>query len=182
MKLTAIILAGGKSSRMGQDKGLMLFNEKPMIQYVIDGVKPLVNEIIIIANNNQYQKFGYPVYQDLIKNKGPLAGIYTGLTHSTTTKNIVLSCDVPFVSQQLIQELINHCNDVEVVIPEKNKITHQLIGVYDKSCTVIFKKELENNQLKLKLAIEKLNYKIVDANHIKAKLFTNINSKDDITA
>lgn len=182
MKVTAIILAGGKSSRMGEDKGLMLFDGKPMIQHIINVAKPLVIDILIVSNNKEYEQFGYPVYEDLIKDKGPLAGIYTGLKHAKTAKNIVLSCDVPFVNEELIQLLLNNCETVDVVIPEKENRTHQLIGVYDKSCVPTFKKELDKDQRKLKLAIEKLNYKVVDANHIDAQIFNNINSKDDIEA
>ena len=182
MKLTAIILAGGKSSRMGEDKGLMFFKDKPMIQYIIDVVKPLVNEIMIVTNEKKYEQFGYPVYKDIIKDKGPLAGIVTGLTYSTTAKNIVLSCDVPFVNEGILRLLIADCENFDVVIPEKENRTHQLIGVYDKSCLATFKRELENDQRKLKLAIEKLNYKTVNANHIADKIFNNINSKHDIEA
>ncbi len=180
MDLTTIILAGGKSSRMGEDKGLMLFEAKPMIQYIIDTVKPLTKNIIIIANNNDYQKFGYPVFEDVIKDKGPLAGILTGLQKSTTDKNLILSCDVPFANKQLLDLLISNAHNAKVIIPEKEKRTHQLIGIYDKSCIPTFKTEVDNNRLKMKLAIEKLNYKIIDANHIDAQVFHNINTKEDV--
>lgn len=182
MKYTAIILAGGKSSRMGVDKGLMTFRGKAMVEHVINVVKPLVTAIMVVSNNNEYEQFGYPVYKDIIKDKGPIAGIYTGLKHSQTTKNIVLSCDVPFINEAVLKLLINNCEDVDVVIPENDSRTHQLIGVYDKSCVSTFKTELDMDQLKLKLAIKKLNCKVVDANHIDAKFFNNINSKDDIEA
>lgn len=179
MNLTAIILAGGKSSRMGEDKGLMLFEEKPMIQHIIDRIKPLVNHVIIISDNSSYQQFGHPVFEDLIKGKGPMAGILTGLQHSTTNKNVILSCDVPFVNEVLIKLLIANAKNTDVVIPEKGNRTHQLIGIYDKSCTSLIKKELKNDQGKMIVAIEKLNYKIIDANHIDARVFHNINTKED---
>lgn len=182
MKLTAIILAGGKSSRMGEDKGLMNLNDKPMIQYVIDAAKPLVDDIMIISNQKAYKNFGYLVYEDIIKNQGPLAGIMTGLHYSKTQKNLVLSCDVPFVSEEMIKELINHCQDADVVISKKNNQTHQLIGIYDKSCFPLFKNELENDQRKIKLALKKLNCKIINLDHFDDQIFTNINSKDDIKA
>jgi len=182
MNLTAIILAGGESSRMGEDKGLMFFEGKPMIQHVIDVVKPMVDHIIIISNNRAYEVFGYAVYDDLIQGKGPLAGIYTGLRYSETDKNLVLSCDVPFVNKEVLQLVIDNCNTVDIVIPEKENRTHQLIGVYDKSCTTFLKKELDNNQRKIKVAIEKLNYKVVDANHIASHIFNNINTKEDAKA
>lgn len=182
MKLTAIILAGGKSSRMGEDKGLMLFNGKPMIQFIIDTVKPLVDDVIIISNQEGYSAFGYSVYTDLIKNSGPLAGLYTGLTYTKTEKNVVLSCDVPFVTENVIKELIKNCSDVNGVICENEGKTHQLIGIYDKFCADFFKNELENGQRKVKLALQKLNFKTIKLNHFENKVFNNINSKDDIKA
>ena len=182
MKITAIILAGGKSSRMREDKGLMLFNGKAMIQHIIDTVKPLANDIIIVSNQEGYNKFGYAVYQDSIKNAGPLAGLYEGLAHSKTKKNVVLSCDVPFVNNEVIKVLIENCENTDVVICENGNKTHQLIGVYDKSCANFFKEELANNQRKVKLALSKLNTKTIDLNHLDNQLFKNINSKNDITA
>jgi len=179
MRITAIILAGGKSSRMGQDKGLMFLDEKPMVQYIIDTVKPLVQEIIISSNNKEYEQFGYPVFQDLIKSKGPLAGIYTGLNHSKSDKNIVISCDVPYVSKELINLLIEQSEGSQITIPEKEGKTHQLIGVFSKSCSESFKNAIENNELKAKTVFEKLNLNIVDANQFENKIFTNINTKDD---
>lgn len=182
MKITAIILAGGKSSRMGEDKGLMLLNGKAMIQHIIDTVKTLVDDVIIVSNQKGYNKFGYAVYHDSIKNAGPLAGLYEGLTHTKTKKNIVLSCDVPFVNNKVIKTLIENCENTDVVICENENKTHQLIGVYDKSCANFFKEELENNQRKVKLALSKLNTKTINLNHLDNQLFKNINSKDDITA
>lgn len=180
MNVTAIILAGGKSTRMGEDKGLMLFEGKAMIEHIIKTVEPLVQEIIIIANNKEYHQFGYPVFEDIIKEKGPLAGILTGLKQSTSDYNLVLSCDVPFVNNELIQLLLSH--NAEVVIPKKDNRTHQLIGVYNKSCIPTLKEELANDRLKIKLAIKGLNVKIVDANHIDNRIFHNINTKEDAKA
>ncbi|PJB13928.1 MAG: hypothetical protein CO118_11235 [Flavobacteriales bacterium CG_4_9_14_3_um_filter_32_8] len=177
---TAIILSGGKSSRMGIDKGLLLLNGKPMIQYVIDVVTPLVDEVIIISNQIEYQRFGLPVYEDLIKDAGPLAGIYTGLKYSKHDKNIVVSCDVPFISEKLFQYLINFCTNYDVTIPIKNNKTHQVIGIYDKKCIPIFKNELDNNQRKMKVALEKINLNIVDANQFDEKEFTNINTSTEL--
>jgi len=179
MSITAIILAGGKSSRMGEDKGLMLFEGKSMIEHIINLAKPLVNHILIISNNSAYHQFGYPVFEDFVKDKGPLVGIFTGLQNTTTVKNLILSCDVPFVNNELIELLLSHSENYDVVIPEKDKRTHQLIGVYNKSCIATIKEEIANDQLKIKLAIKKLNFKIVDANHIDARVFHNINTKED---
>lgn len=182
MEITTIILAGGKSSRMGQDKGLMPLNGKPLIEYVIEVTKPFSDEILIVANHLDYKKFGYPVFFDEIKDKGPLAGIYTGLKNSSSEWNLILSCDVPFVNKQLIELLIENSNDFDITIPQKDNQTHQLIGVFNKNCIHSFKTNLDYNQLKLKKAYESLNLNIVNASEIDDKVFTNINSKDDIKA
>lgn len=177
---TAIILAGGKSSRMKEDKGLKLMGEKPMIQYVIDVVSSFVDELIIVSNNTDYEKFGYKVYEDLVKEKGPLAGIYTGLYYSKSETNIVLSCDIPCVTLELISYLLEQHQMNQITIPRKENRTHQLIGVFSKSCEVNFFLSLEKEQLKLIDAYNNLNLNVVDANHFGDKVFANINSTNDI--
>lgn len=132
MKYTAIILAGGKSSRMGSDKGLVLLNGKPMISYIIEILKKMQIPIIIISNNENYKQFGLPVFADIIKEKGPLGGIYTGLKNSKTESNIIVSCDVPFLSNRIIELLINKDNGYPISIVQSNGKIHPLIGLYSK--------------------------------------------------
>lgn len=175
-----IILAGGKSSRMGADKGLLLLNGKPMVAYVIDTIKQITDDIIIISDKSAYEVFGVPVFGDLIKDAGPLAGIYAGLKHSKHDKNIVVSCDVPFVSEKLLQYLISCCSNYDVTIPIKNNKTHQVIGIYDKKCSTVFKNELDNHQRKMKVALEKINLNVVDANQFDAKEFINVNTPSEL--
>src|SRR6202008_2205785 len=100
-EITAIILAGGKSSRMKEDKGLVYFNGKMLVEHVIASAKKMTTRIIIITANPAYRQFGYPCTEDEMKEKGPLGGIFTGLVHSSTKKNLVLGCDLPFLSQQI---------------------------------------------------------------------------------
>ena len=66
--ITGIILAGGKSSRMGTEKGLILYKNKPFVEHIIEAMNPLVDNIIIISNNKAYKSFGFRCYEDLIKN------------------------------------------------------------------------------------------------------------------
>ena len=80
--ITGIVLAGGKSSRMGLDKGLIKMNQQTFIQAVINAMRPLVGDIIIVSNNSDYDQFGYLRINDLIKDSGPLAGLYSGLCFS----------------------------------------------------------------------------------------------------
>ena len=180
MSKTGIILAGGKSSRMNQDKGLMILNGKPMIQFVINVLKPFVDEIIIVSNNSEYEQFGYPVYSDLVKDKGPLVGIYTGLFYSQSATNIILSCDVPYLNSDVVSFLCAKHIDCQITIPRIEGRTHQLIGVFSKSCTTHFVQSIEKEELKLLDAFKSLNLNIVDANHFNSDLFRNLNSPNDL--
>lgn len=182
MEVTAIILAGGNSSRMGEDKGLMLLEGKPMIQHVIDVLQGVVEDIIIVSNNNEYEQFGCKVFADQVKGKGPLGGIYTGLIHSNTQQSLILSCDIPYINANLLNLLISHSEGYDITIPEKDGFTHQLIGVFSERCVITFKNALDDNELKLIDVFKKLNLNIIDANQFSQRLFTNVNERDDIKA
>ncbi len=106
-EVTGIILSGGKSSRLGEEKGLALFNGKPLIQYAIDILKPVCDKIIISANNqlDEYAKFGFEIVEDQVKGIGPMAGLIAGLNKSVTRYNFVLSCDTPFVQWKTIDSI-----------------------------------------------------------------------------
>ncbi len=182
MERTAIILAGGNSSRMGEDKGLMLIDGKPMIQHVIDTVKGVVENVIIITNNSAYEKFGFLVIPDEIKGKGPLGGIYTGLLHSTTQLNLVLSCDIPYVNASLLNLLVSHSEGSDITIVKKDEVTHQLMGVFSKKCLIPFKNAIDNDELKLISLFKKQNLNVIDGSQYSSRLFTNVNKKDDIRA
>jgi len=109
--ITGIILAGGKSSRMGTDKGFVLYKNKSFIQHIIEALQPLVDEIIIVSNNPDYDIFGLKRVSDLIENAGPLAGVYTGLDYSETENNLVISCDVPLINSETLTLLIDGIED-----------------------------------------------------------------------
>ncbi|MBI1837767.1 MAG: molybdenum cofactor guanylyltransferase [Flavobacteriia bacterium] len=162
MKYTAIILAGGKSSRMGTDKGLVLLNGKPMVSYLIDLFQSLNIPIILVANNEFYSQFDLPVYSDIIQEKGPLSGIYTGLKASQTEKNIIVSCDIPFLSQRIIELLLKeNSNNLITVVQCGGKI-HPLIGVYSKEIEAFLFESLTQNKLKVRSFIHELAVKIID--------------------
>jgi len=108
--VTAVILAGGKGRRMdGKDKGLVELANRPLIEYVIDAIKPQVETIILNANRNQeqYSRYGYPVVSDaLVDYQGPLAGFICALKSSTTSHIVTLPCDGPFLPDDLVERLI----------------------------------------------------------------------------
>ena len=101
--ITGIILAGGKSSRMGSDKALLLYRGKAFLTHVINALIPLVDDIIIVSNDERHSQFNYRRISDTIIDAGPLAGIHAGLTDSNTENNLVLSCDVPLIQTSILE-------------------------------------------------------------------------------
>lgn len=178
--LSIIVLAGGKSSRMGEDKGLMTLYDKPMVEYVLDIAKELTDNIIVSSNNANYEKFGYPVVKDQFESKGPLAGIYAGLEKSETELNVVISCDVPYVTRDLIRYLIEKKESFDIVVPIREEMIHPLIGVYMKSAKNIIESQLKSDELKVTDCFRYLDVKYVNTDMFDKEIFHNINSKQDV--
>ena len=183
-KTTGIILSGGKSSRMGKEKGLCPFNGKPLVRYAIDVLLPYCERIMIIANNEGYEGFGLEVFPDKIKEIGPVGGIYTGLLHSKTEDNFILSCDMPMISTSLIKYLLQNRNNKQIVVPDFD-------GYFEPLCAFYRNDVL----LQLKAAIDEQNYKLIDfikktdfvslkidkqLDFFHPQLFANINSEKEI--
>ncbi|OTQ78714.1 molybdenum cofactor guanylyltransferase MobA [Gilliamella apis] len=179
--ITGIILAGGQSNRMnGKDKGLMLLAGKPLYQYVIDRIKPQVDLLMINCNRHveQYRSLGYPVFCDDLQGfLGPLAGIYSGLLRSPTTWNLFVSCDTPFLPDDLITRLAKLTTTHQAIYPFDGKNDHPTILLINKSIAPQLKKYLEEGDRKLMLFLQQINAVAVDFSDNPVS-FTNINTLD----
>ena len=180
--ITGFVLAGGKSSRMGQDKGLMLLHGKEMVLNIVEQLLPCVDEVLIVSNNKAYNKFGFTILEDLIKNTGPAAGIFTALKHSKTDLNIFVGCDMPFISTAAIEYLIQQATDKDICIATANGMQHPLFGIYNKSILNMLELLIHQNELKLKTIIQQFNHQFIDMSRWEIEqenLFNNINTKQD---
>jgi molybdopterin-guanine dinucleotide biosynthesis protein A len=180
--INGYILAGGKSSRMGTDKGLLLFEGKAMIQYVIEQLQPVFDKLVIVSNNPEYEKFGLKVITDSIKDIGPAGGIYTALNHSDTQLNFIVSCDMPFITKEAIEFIIKNTNESQIVLLENQGKLEPLFGIYSKDCEQIWLELIEQNTIKLQKMVSYFKLKTipVENNEIfKESFFKNINTKED---
>lgn len=179
--VTGIILAGGKSARMGSDKGLISFNGSLFIEHIIEALKPLVKNIIIVSNNSEYDKFGYKRVEDLIEDSGPLAGLYTGLVHSETENNLVLSCDIPLIKSMVLEQLLNPIYiDFDVVqLQSKDKIM-PLIASYKKACLHKCLELLNNGERRLQELASQLSTKTITIDSNLESYVENINTKHEL--
>jgi molybdopterin-guanine dinucleotide biosynthesis protein A len=185
--ITGIILAGGKSNRMGKDKGLCSFNGKPLVEYAINSLKPLCHNIIISANNNldKYSKYGIQVVPDDIKNIGPMGGIYSCLKVSTTQHNIVLSCDTPFINTNLLKYLLKNVYNEQVVAAAHHKfLIEPLSAYYATNVLSDINKAIMLKDFKLINLFKKVRFKSVNINELQSfynnNLFLNINCPVDL--
>ncbi|MDZ7659376.1 molybdenum cofactor guanylyltransferase [Fodinibius sp.] len=181
--ITVIILAGGQSRRMGSDKGLVRLNDKPMVQHVIEKAQSISNQIMIITNQSGYQKFGVPTYSDLIQDKGPLGGIYTGLHYSQTENNLVLSCDIPLVPVSFLKSLVNYQAENQAYVPVYKDQEQPLCAVYKKEIAEQMKSSIEVENLSMRKFLTKINtafIEISDYDTGNKNWFANLNTPEEV--
>jgi molybdenum cofactor guanylyltransferase len=176
--ITGIILAGGKSSRIGSDKGFLLLNEKAFIQHIIEAIQPLVKDIIIVSNNSDYDILNLKRVNDLIENSGPLSGIYSGLHHSNTENNLVLSCDVPLINTETLKKLTANIEEhIDVIQLESKGKTMPLIAMYKTHCKNKFFELLQQGEKRLRFAVKQCKVKTITLNTELEKFTVNINTQ-----
>jgi len=186
-KASAIILAGGKNIRMGRNKALIqLASGKTILQNTLNILQDTFSQIIIVTNRKKpYLEFNVQTVEDLIKDTGPLGGIFTGLCYSTSYYNFVIGCDMPFPQIDLIKLLLEKCGDQDVVVPEIGGEVEPLFAVYSKNCLPLILNHLLQNDLKIRrvlgeLRVKRVGEKEVDKVDPKHLSFFNINTEEDL--
>jgi len=181
--ITAVILSGGRSSRMqGEDKGLILLNDKPLISYVVDVVDGKVGRLLISANRNveRYQSYGEVIVDELIDFQGPLAGISTALSKANTTYLLILPCDSPMVNKTVVDRLIGEMDraDVDICVADDGLRIHPTIALIKANLENNLLAFLESGERKLGLWIEQNDFQKVDFSD-QPKVFINLNNPQD---
>jgi len=173
---TAIILSGGKSSRMDfKNKAFFKMGGKSLIEVVLKEVS-IFKEILVVANNpSRYQSLGMKIVPDIIPNHGPLSGIHAGLVHAKYENCMVLPCDMPFVTEALIKYLVGLAKDCDVVVPKVGDYFQPLCAVYSKNC-------IEQIERCMKSGINKVTdvYPRVKVKHVEEKEINLYGNVDDL--
>jgi len=163
---SAIILAGGTSSRFGQDKGVLYLANEPLTKYVIDAISTIVDEKIIVTNSKaqaeKYAKIGGPNAQVLIDAydvRGTLVGALTGFEKAHGKYSLLVPCDTPFISKDVVLLLFELCVNKTAAIPRwPNGYTEPLQAVYcTRLATEAAKMALSEGKLDLRSMVEKLH-------------------------
>ena len=149
--MTSIVLAGGKNLRLGRIKALETIGGKKLIERVVERLRPLASQILIVTSREQSELLvtgKAEILVDIYPGKGPLGGIYTGLLASQSSYSIVVACDMPFLNIELLRYMIELSRDFDAVVPRlgEGKV-EPLHAIYSKSCLGNMKTRLERNQL-----------------------------------
>jgi molybdopterin-guanine dinucleotide biosynthesis protein A len=187
--MTSIILAGGKSLRLGRSKALQLIEGKSLIQWVVDRLAILSTEIIIVTAHGQAipcsSAARIKTVADIYPEKGPLVGIYSGLIASSSSRAIAVGCDTPFLSAGLLEYMAQMCSTFDVVIPRIKNELEPLCAVYSKNCLDPIQNLLEQNERQIRKLFSMVTVKYVEEDEInrfdpKHLSFFNINNQDDL--
>ncbi len=179
--ITGVILAGGKSSRMGTDKGFLKFHGIPFVKYSIEAVAPLVSETVIVSNNVDYDVFKLKRFEDIIKDAGPLAGIYTALNQTNTDFILVLSCDIPLIKTEILEELVRaETSDFDVIQLVSKGRSMPLIALYHKRCEHRFYQLLQNGERKISAALKNCKVKDLLLRSDQEIFISNINTPEEL--
>jgi molybdopterin-guanine dinucleotide biosynthesis protein A len=147
---SAVILAGGKSTRMGRNKALLDLEGETLIGRVYRILKKAFSEVLISANDVEtYGFLGAPIVRDAFAAGGSLAGIHAGLLNSRGEHCFFLACDMPFVNIELIQYLNRFIDDYDVVIPVSRSGPEPLHSFYSRHCIPYIEEQLESGNLKI---------------------------------
>lgn len=192
MELSCIILAGGKSKRLGRNKVAEIVGNKNLLERAVCCLSSFDSEIIIVkAQDSLLPEIpAFPklkVVEDIYPGKGSLGGVYTGLKMSDSLLNLVVACDMPFFNIDLLRYLIKLANDFDVVLPQVNdEMLEPLHAVYSRNCIIHMEYLINHGILSFLELFPMVNVRYVkeaeiakiDPEHLS---FFNINTEHDLS-
>ena len=176
---TAIILAGGKSRRMGQNKSLMKYNDVPMIEYIYNQLDGKFNEILIGANNAElYDYLNLKVVKDKKENCGPLMGILSCIEKSKNDLNFITACDIPEINMEFVEKMLLEIEGYDIIMPVTGVDRYEpLFAVYRKSVIKPAEKILNCGKSRIIELFKYLNVKFIELP--ENNWYFNINTLED---
>lgn len=184
MAINGVILAGGESSRFGENKALYELRDKSFIEMITTVIEPFCDEIILSGDPDSFAMYSFNIIPDEKPNCGPLGGILSTLNYSNTQNHFIVSCDVPFIKTELVSHLINVHNDqYDCTVVESETGIHPLIGIYNKSCIPTIERLLDQEVYRMSHFLDAIKVQIIniaDISGVTEKNVANINSKTDL--
>jgi molybdopterin-guanine dinucleotide biosynthesis protein A len=187
--MTSIILAGGKSSRLGRNKALQVVGGRSLVQWVIDRLAIISTEIIMATAHGEpipcSSHVPVETVGDIYPEKGPLGGIHSGLTASSSSQAIVVGCDTPFLSVGLLRYMTQICPTCDIVVPRMKEKVEPLCAVYSRNCIAPIQELLKLNELRIIKLFGMVTVRYIEEDEINRfdpehLSFFNVNSQADL--
>ena len=188
--ILGIILAGGKSSRFGEDKSTVKLGNKTLLDHTVNKIENEFNEILVISNNKElnFKNKKIQVIEDCIEGQlGPLVGILTAMKWVKENKKnyrwiASFPCDTPFFDINLTNKLKLKTNNTskKLIFLNSEKKRHNIFGAWSIDLIEILENDLKNNFRKVEIWADKIGYESININTEKFDKFLNINTKEDL--
>ncbi len=190
MNVTGVVLAGGRSRRLGRDKAVELVGGEPLISRVIGRMSEVANEIVVVVSGDEgASQLPLPqdatVVVDAYPDKGSLGGIFSGLRAGRSDWAMVVACDMPFVNVALLKHILDQTDECDAVVPMLDGRPEPIHAAYSKVCLPAIEKKILADDLKIAGFFEDVRVKFVperevdsfDPDHLS---FFNINTEQDL--
>ncbi len=184
MKISGVVLSGGKSSRMGTNKSLLTLDGKPVIEHITNELQLVSHTVSVISNTpSSFDFLDFDLYGDRYLNSGPLAGLESAFYHIDADVYICAACDMPFVHKNVYNYLLHSLGEFDAVIPIYKEKMHPLSGIYTSNVLPEIQQLLANSQLKVRELFDQITVKYVRdfggiPEYILTRHFFNMNYPD----
>ncbi len=178
--ITAAILAGGVSKRMGTNKALIKLGDMTFIERIAAAAQTVLDHLIIIADQAEFYAFLHlPIFPDIYPQCGPLGGLHSALVHAPTSHVLVTSCDLPFITSEMISLLTEQSEEGAITLVSDGTRTHPLFGIYPRSLQQHVEHALQSGQRAMFGFLEGMNVRVLDFSTFRRNLL-NINTPQEL--
>jgi molybdenum cofactor guanylyltransferase len=185
-QLSGFVLAGGKSTRMGQDKAAITLNGLTLLQHALAALREVCRDVAILGKHELYGNLG-PVYEDIFPGCGPLAGIHAALSNSQTRLNLIIAVDTPFLAPEFLSYLAERAKDSDAIVttPEIEDYTQPLCTVYSLDFLPIAEQSLRSGNYKIVPLFPEGRTLVIQEAELRqlafaADMFENLNTPEDL--
>jgi len=184
-EITAFVLAGGKSSRMGSDKAFLRLQEETLLTRALKVAGSVAKEVRIVGDGNKFAAFGR-VVEDRYRDRGPLGGIHAALSITTTELNLILAVDLPFVVPKFLKYLLVRAREsgATVTVPRAGSGLQPLCAVYRRDFTAVAEQALRAGKYKVDAVFASVSTYVIEASELAAagfseRSFLNVNTPEE---
>jgi len=187
--VTAFILAGGKSTRMGTDKAFVEYEGQTMLARALDLARSVASDVWIVGSEEKFAVFA-PVVEDIFRESGPLGGIHAALRASLTDLNLMLAVDMPFVSWAFLQYLMTQARgapDASVAVPRRDGRWQPLCAIYRREFAGVAERALRARRNKIDRLFDEVHTRVIEQEELEgagfsSAIFRNLNTAEELEA